>query len=195
MDEVRLVAESCEPRIRHRRPVTQEWVHCLSLMQQSVLLSAVRGCDGIPKRHKSKALIKWYRRCILLAAFDGEVKTSPCSPGGGSFAGPLADVSERTSQSQIRMLEEQVLQAAADDFIDSRDELPAHYQVHAMHAFQILGYKHPDSAIRRFWAQIYDRMAKAYHLWPETEEQMDARLGDDMAAWLARNDKSSTCSD
>jgi len=42
-------------------------------MQQSVLLTAVRGPDGLPKYHSSKYLLRWYRRCILLSAMDGRV--------------------------------------------------------------------------------------------------------------------------
>jgi len=148
-------------------------------MQQSVLLSAIRNADGIPKFHKQKQLLRWYRRCVLKSAFDGKELTSPFEEGGGSFTGPINDT----------------LPKVLDDFIDSRDEMSFHYFMHAMHAFEILGYKHPVVSTREFWLEAYTRMVHCCHLWPETEEQMDSRLGDNEEGWKARNDPSSTCSD
>lgn len=49
-------------------PVTQEWVHRLPFMQQTVLLTAVRGPDGIRKYHPCKDLLRWFRRCTLISA-------------------------------------------------------------------------------------------------------------------------------
>jgi len=160
------------------KSVLNDWVVDLTLMQQSVLLSLVRNADGIPKFHKQKALIRWYRRCILKSAFEGAELRNPQQPGGGSFTGPVDDVAQ-----------------ALDDFIDSRDEMSLHYFAHAMHAFEILGYKHPDSGIRTFWNTAYVRMVHCLHIWPETEEQLDKRLGDNETGWRERNDPSSTCSD
>lgn len=193
------------------RPATQDWVHGLSVMQQSVLISAIRGCDGMPKKHKHKALVKWYRRCVLLSAFDGAALTDPFAPGGGSFTGPIADLKQFEVPGEWegpplyygpdgKMLSEydlrcSLLQVAADNFVDSRDELPAHYTTHFMHAVEILGYKHPDPTVREFWNDFYARLVHALHLWPETEEQLDKRLGDTYEGWAARNDVSTSCSD
>lgn len=174
---VERAVEAVSPRAA-RRPVLNDWVQSLTYMQQSVLLSAIRNADGVAKRHKSKALIRWYRRCVLLSAFDGRELTDPREDGGGSFTGPVANIA-----------------SALDDFIDSRDEMSLHYFAHAMHAFEILGYKHPDHETRAFWYEAYLRMAHALHVWPETIEQLDARLGDNETGWRARNDPSSTCSD
>ena len=41
---------------KHNISVTQFWVHELTFMQQSVLLTAIRGPDGLPKDHISKTL-------------------------------------------------------------------------------------------------------------------------------------------
>lgn len=159
--------------------VLNPWVHDLTYMQQSVLLSAIRNSDGVAKRHPAKDIIRFYRRCVVVSAFDGVQLWSPTTPGGGSFTGPVEDIEK-----------------ALDAFIDSRDEMSLHYYCHAMHAFQILGYKFPEEIYcRPFWCRAYKRMAHAMHLWPETEHQMDLRLGDGEANWKARNDPSSTCSD
>lgn len=184
----------------NRGPVTQPWVNTLTFMQQAVLLSAVRGCDGMPKRHKHKPLVKWYRRCILLSAFDGVTLTDPFGLGGGSFTGPIAVIPEDFIGNDQRFdaLHQwrcDQLQQVSDDFMDSRDELPAHYTTHFMHAVEIVGYKHPDLEIREFWFDLYVRMVHALHTWPETEAQMDLRLGDDESLWRARGDVSCNCSD
>ncbi len=180
------------------RPATQDWVHGISIMQQSVLLSAIRGCDGMPKLHKHKPLVRWYRRCVLLSAFDGKALDTPFSKGGGSFTGPLAELYGPMFDALPHDVKHgqrcDALQKASDDFIDSRDELPAHYTTHFMHAVEILGYKHPDITYREFWNDFYVRMVHALHVWPETEQQMDLRLGDDEIAWRARGDASTNCS-
>lgn len=40
-----------------RRSVLQDWVTSLSFMQQSVLIAAMRGPDGVEKMHKSKTAV------------------------------------------------------------------------------------------------------------------------------------------
>ena len=183
---------------RARRPVLQDWLCDLTLMQQSVVISAIRGCDGVPKRHKAKPLVRWYRRCVLLSAFDGKALTDPFAPGGGSFTGPVAGPPPAPFPEGGELLKgwkSDVMRGVVGDFVDSRDELPAHYFTHAMHAFEVLGYKHPDADIRKFWHDLYVRLVHTAHAWPETEEQMDARLGDDETSWRARGDESSCCSD
>lgn len=156
------------------------WVQSLTLMQQSVLFSAIRAPDGFRKHHPSKDIMRYYRRCVLTSAFDQAEIRDPFDPRGGSFSGPVKAES---------------LEAAADNFVDARDEMTLHFYGHALHAFEIIGYKHPDPAIRAFWHELYTRMSYALHLWPEGEAEMDARLGDDRDGWLARSDPSTTCSD
>jgi hypothetical protein len=157
--------------------VLQKWVHDIPYMQQSVLMSAMRNADGVEKGHPSKELIRWYRRCVVVSAFDGRALTHPAEPGGGSYTGPVENVNE-----------------AADAFIRARDGMALHYYSHAMHAFQILGAHHPDDQTRIFWQQIYERMCHALHVWPETPAQLNERLGDSEGGWRAREDKSGGCS-
>lgn len=161
--------------------VLQDWVCRLPFMQQSVLLSAMRNADGVAKRHPSKMLVRWYRRCVVLSAFDRKALTNPWEAGGGSYTGPIPS--------------DMNLAQVTDHFIDARDEMSLHYFAHFMHAAEIIGYKHPDENIRFFWNTVYLRMVHALHTWPETEEQMDLRLGDTEETWRARSDPSSTCSD
>ena len=169
--------------------VIQEWVHGLPMMQQTVLLTAVRGPDGLPKYHPTKFVLRWYRRCILLSALDGAVLTDPVDPNGGSFTGPSLD-GWRLKREAVRV--DDPWQAGMDDrvtdYLRALDEVPHHFQMHLMHAVEILGYKHPDEHTRDWWHRVYLRLVHDMHLWPETEDQLDQRLGDSREGWLARGD-------
>lgn len=165
--------------------VLQPWVQNLTYMQQGVLVSSVRGPDGMRKDHIAKLLIRWLRRCTLHMAFESAeakspvVFTDPVAKGGGSFTGPslpnhhwnLLDWRE----SMMKVL---------DQYLSTLDEVPHHFQLHFMHASEILGYKHPDDRIREWWNKVYARLANDMHLGPESELQMNFRLGDKMKNWV-----------
>lgn len=163
--------------------VLQAWVCELTMMQQTVLLTAIRGPDNTPKYGGGpKMLLRWFRRCVLFSAIDGRVLHDPIEPNGGSFTGPSLDGDDPEDCWEDRM------QAHVNDYLRQVDALPHHYQMHFMHAVEILGYKHPDVRIRHFWHALYLRLAHDFHLWPETEAQLDKRLGDSRAGWLERAD-------
>lgn len=163
--------------------VMQLWTHQIPMMQQTVLLTAVRGPDGLPKYGAAKFLLRWYRRCILLSAMDGRVLSTPCEENGGSFTGPsLRDEPDDIDDWPDRM------QAHVNDYLRDLDAIPHHFQMHFMHGVEILGYKHPDIRTRHFWRQLYNRLVHDMHLWPETEDQLDSRLGDSRSGWLDRAD-------
>lgn len=165
-------------------PAQQEWVLQIPYMQQSVLFAAVRAPDGMRKNHPVKVLLRWYRRCILLSAFDRRSLTDPFEPGGGSFTGPftlehaagifgIANV--REAWGQIREM-----------YLAHVDEIPHHFQLHFMHAAQIVGVHHPDRAIRIWWDGFYLMIVNDAHLHPETPEEMNARLSDNRDEWKRR---------
>jgi hypothetical protein len=164
---------------RMKRPVQQEWVLELSLMQQSVLFAAVRAPDGLRKDHPVKVIMRWYRRCVLLSAFDGEPIRDPYTVGGGSFTGPF------TSEHALAMCIENFDQVR-DVYLRHVDEMPHHFQLHLMHAAQIIGFKHDVPEIRIWWHEFYLMIVNDAHLFPESEELMDRRLGDCEPAWRAR---------
>jgi hypothetical protein len=161
--------------------VLQPWVNGLTMMQQTVLLTAVRGPDGVPKYGPTKMLLRWYRRCVLFSAMDREVLNTPYEHGGGSFTGP--SLSALFGSDWHEPMAELV-----GAYLRELDAIPHHFQLHLLHAVEIVGYKHPDPDIRHFWAVTYERLVHDMHLWPETEEQLDRRLGDDRGQWLERND-------
>lgn len=166
------------------KSVLQPWTQGISLMQQTVLMTAIRGPDGIGKYHPCKFLLRWYRRCILLSALDGTILDNPTEKVGGSFTGPSYDVIGWP------MLDEwySPMDKVVGDYIKSLDELPHHFQMHFLHGVEILGYKHPDKIIRTWWGRVYIRLVNDLHLKPETEIEMDNRLGDNREKWLERND-------
>lgn len=177
---------------RMRRSVLQDWVMEQTFMQQSVLIAAMRGPDGVEKNHLSKKLAKWYRRCVVISAFDRRALDNPYHPGGGSYTGPSMEVDSMTLQvfqDTGKGLDAINWEAAMDgvvkDYLKSIDSLPHHYHLHFLHAIEILGYKHSDLRIRKWWHKTYLRMVHDMHLAPETEQQLDNRLDDNESKWRA----------
>lgn len=167
--------------------VTQTWTHDISMMQQSVLLAAIRGPDGSPKYGGgAKMLLRWLRRCILLSAMDGRVLSNPIEQNGGSFTGPSLDEWEGEGEEADPWYDR--MQIHVNDYVRSVDALPHHFQMHFMHAVEIVGYKHPDQIVRFFWRGLYLRLVNDFHLHPETEAELDDRLGDTREGWLKRAD-------
>lgn len=151
--------------------VVQLWVSDLTMMQQSVLFTAIRGPDGIQKEHIVKVVLRAFRREVLLSAMDGKVLETPYVPGGGSFTGPVP----------VTMS----LEGAMLKTINNSDELPHHFLMHLAHASQIIGYKHPDPLKRAVWGAFYRAWCTSMHMEPESEPDMSIRLGDRRDNWLA----------
>jgi hypothetical protein len=150
--------------------VLQPWVEKLTFMQQSVLLTAIRGADGLEKRHPSKYVLRWLRRCILYSAFDAAVIEDPYDPRGGNFTGPIPEKYKSTI-------------ALFDEYFDSHDEVPHHFHMHLVHASEVLAYKHPNKDIARNWEWFYKKAARDLHMHLETAQEMDYRLGDSQGQW------------
>jgi hypothetical protein len=144
--------------------VQPEWCRSLTLQQQSVLLLAGRGPDGVGKHHPCKPVHIAYRATIFLA---------------GKYGRPLEWGERADSFMSLDLFgNDQWWETAVNEFFGNWDSLPAHYVKHLMHGAQILGFKHPDLRFRQRWSRLYLRFVEEFHLQPETEEQMDRRLGD-----------------
>jgi hypothetical protein len=150
------------------------------MMQQTVLLTAIRGPDGLPKYGSVKMLLRWYRRCTLLSAMDGRVLPDPFENNGGSFTGPSLGVPIGAWEVGMN--------THVDAYLRELDAIPHHFQLHLMHAVEILGYKHPDGRVRAWWNGVYNRLVNDMHVHPESEQEMDDRLGDSRSGWLRRAD-------
>lgn len=185
----------------------QDWVHTLTFMKQAVLLTAVRGPDGLPKNHISKVFNRWLRRCILIRAFEKDVCWDPYASGGGSFTGPctlgnvfpdaqLLDKLDPTWSGTFietwphrwRGYTDQrtpLLDAALKKYLEAVDEIPHHFQLHFMHAAQLLGTYHPDKEVSDWWQYCYLKIVGDAHLQIESIADMEKRLGDNEEHWRA----------
>ncbi len=144
--------------------VQPEWCRDLSLQQQSVLFLAGRGPDGVAKKHPCKAIHIAYRACVFNAAKYGRALEW----------GEQAD----SFMSLHIFANDGLWNEAISAFFENHDSLPRHYYQHLMHGAEILGYKHPDERFRKRWHHFYLCMVEEAHLNPETEVEMDVRLGD-----------------
>lgn len=144
--------------------VFPDWMADLSMQQQSVLVLAARGPDGVRKYHPCKEVVKAYRACVLKAAYYGREMRWGESADDFMTLGTISSIGKWES--------------AIRDYFDHVDELPHHYHLHLMHGAEILAYKHPTLLRRQPWSLFYLRCCVDMHLAPETEKEMDARLGD-----------------
>jgi hypothetical protein len=144
--------------------VQPEWCQFLPLQQQSVLLLAARGPDGIAKAHPCKRIQLAYRATVLKAAYYGREMRY------WEKADTFMSLEEFSS--------DDLWQELIRDFFQHADSLPHHYYMHLIHGAEILGYKHPDERFRQRWSDFYFRCVKDSHLRPETESEMDERLSD-----------------
>lgn len=144
--------------------VQQEWQYALSVQQQSVLLMACRGPDGMRKSHPAKALIQAYRACVLNAA----------STGKPLHAGWVGD----TFMNLTLLISPPAWAEAVRAYLHDVDEIPHHYHLHLLHGAQVLGYKHPEVHVRACWLDFYLGGVADMHLYPESETEMDLRLND-----------------
>lgn len=163
-------------------PVLLPWICGLTMMQQSVLIAAVRGPDGLPKDHVAKLMLRWLRRCVLYSAMDRRELTTPYESGGGSFTGPSIHYGRLDMDGGVW---ENGMAEVLKNYLRCVDEIPHHFQLHFMHAAEIIGYKHPDYRIRSWWNRTYLAIVNDAHLMPESEERMDFRLGDNERQWRA----------
>lgn len=140
------------------RVVIRPWLSDagLSLKMQSVLFSALRGCDTVSKEDASKPLVRAVRAAIMR---DAEEQHR--APGFGSIFlnGDLTDETVRK-------------------FTDDLDHYPVHFVMHLAHACEIIAFKHPDRAYREPFLRAYNGIAEALHLLPESAEHLDLRLAD-----------------
>lgn len=140
------------------------WCQNLPLQQQSVLFLAARGPDGVAKYHPSKPIHVAYRGTICMA---------------GKYGRMLAWGEKADSFMSLHVFsDDQAWDAAVDAWFSHCDSLDYHYLLHFYHGVEILGYKHPDQRFRDRWLKFYLKACEWMHVNPETEEQMDRRLGD-----------------
>lgn len=139
------------------KSIIQDWAANLGLRHQGVLVSAVRGCDSVQREDASKYLVRVFRG-VLLNAHVGDVRKA------ASFMVPFDPYQWDHSVA---------------DFLRSIDHYPNHWLLHWMHACEVVGYKHPNEEIGEAFEDLYRKLCKKFHLFPESVETLDERLGVD----------------
>lgn len=132
--------------------VLQGWVTTLGLRHQGVLVSAMRGCDSEPKEDATKALTRCLRG-VVLHSYD------------------------KHPSSFIEYVGNDELHRRMVAVLKNHDHYPVHYITHLMHAAEIIGFKHPVESVSVVWKWFYEKLCRSFHVNPETEQQMDERLG------------------
>ena len=139
--------------------VIKDWVtECCTWKQQTVLLSALRGCDGIAKENPSKDVSRLLRFTLI--------KDADSSSGY---------MTNEQCKSKVDL----------DKFFNYLDALPVHYVFHLAHAAAIVGYLHPESPDgyagwnpQKYWLDFYLRLCRSLHVNHENLRQLNARLAD-----------------
>jgi hypothetical protein len=152
--------------------VFQDWMFNLPMQQQSVLVLACRGPDGIPKFHPVKEIVARYRASVLKAAYLGRAM--------------WVDEGDDTTFMTLRQFSDDAHwgKCILQPFFDNIDAIQFHYVTHLLHGAEIIGYKHPIPLFKRRWLHFYDLGCNHMHVNPETEGQMNARLSDwDQRFW------------
>lgn len=137
------------------RSVLQIWVMELPLREQGALVVGLRGCDVAPKiPHDSteRQLTAWLRTCVLVPADPREVGIP------GAFFQPYPPTDWKQSE---------------------LGHYPLHWVSHLMHAYEIVGYRHPNQQMACDAQLIYRKLVHGLHLVPESRESMIERLSED----------------
>lgn len=138
------------------KSILQDWVMQLGLRQQGVLISAVRGCDGIQKDDPAKALVRALR-CDILNAHCGDPAKA------ASF---------------IEKVDGAELKRRMDTVTSSFDHYPVHFIQHLMAAAQVIGYYHMGRN-GYAWRCFYKMMCHKLHVTPESMDVCARRLDAD----------------
>lgn len=141
--------------------VLQEWVMKLPLREQGTLLTCVRGCDDEPKSWVKTGIA--YSPGRRLTAFIRWCFMVP------------ADPREVDSQEGAFMMSNPPSPFKPSEF----GHLPQHWYSHAMHALEVISYRHPDQTVSAIAFRLYEKMVHNMHLNIETQEQMVLRLSED----------------
>lgn len=139
--------------------VLQDWVMRLPLREQGALVVGMRGCDDAPKyplNSTERELTSYLRWCVLVPADMREVGVP------GAFFKPTPP-HDGWKQSDL-------------------GHYPLHWFTHMMHAFEIVGYRHPNRDIAYHAQVIYRKLVYGLHLVPENRETMIERLSEDRIA-------------
>lgn len=144
------------PKTQLSESVLHDFVHRLPFQQQAVLLTAMRGPDENNKYNAAKAITRYLRGAVIKPAGDWNGKNN-----NDFMWGELNEFKH-----------------FAKAFWADHDEYPHHFIMHLIHSAQIVGYKHPNGIVRERFDRFYLDACSAFHMNPESMEEMDNRLND-----------------
>lgn len=143
--------------------VLQDWVMELPLREQGTLLTCVRGCDDEPKawtatgfsESPGRRLTAFIRWCFMNPADSREIDIP------GAFFQSQPPRPFRPSEF---------------------GHLPQHWYAHAMHALEVIAYRHPNQSTTEVACHLYWAMCDNLHLPPESQLAFERRLSEDRIA-------------
>jgi len=141
-----------------KRSVLQDWVMKLPLREQGTLLTCIRGCDLVPKLPLDsipRRIVSSLRYAIMVCADVREIDSAP-----GCFMTSQPPYDEEWKVSEL-------------------EHYPLHWVTHIMHASEVIAYRHPEDRLSRQFGNIYHKIVRAWHLYPETYDQFEERLSED----------------
>lgn len=144
------------PKKKLSESVLHDWVHGLTFQMQALLLTAMRGPDENNKYNAAKGIIRYLRGVI-------------CKPAGDW---------DGTNNNDFMWGEYSLFEKYADSFWADHDEYPHHFIMHLVHCAEVVAYKHPELSIADYWGDFYWNACKAFHMTPESVDEMDSRLSD-----------------
>lgn len=145
------------PKTQRIESVLHDWVCELPFQMQALLLTAMRGPDENNKYNAAKAVIRYLRGSVIKPAGDWSGKNDNDFMWG-EYILKFGEYSEA--------------------FWADHDEYPHHFIMHLIHCAELVGYKHPNRCVRECWENFYLTACEAFHMNPETMNQMDERLND-----------------
>lgn len=144
------------PKTKLKESVLHDWVHTLPFQMQALLLTAMRGPDGIEKHCTAKCIVRYLRGIVL--------KPAGCWSGENDNDFMWGDYSR--------------FEEYCNTFWDDHDAYPHHFIMHLLHCAEAVGYKHPHEETSRYWHLFYVKGCRAFHMNIETHDQLDKRLND-----------------
>lgn len=144
------------PKTKLVESALHDWVHATTFQQQALLMTGMRGPDENNKYNAAKAITRFLRGAICKPAGNWDGKNNNDFMWG-----------DYTNFNQY-----------AEAFWHDHDEYPHHFIMHLIHCAEVIGYKMPNRTAAEFWQDFYTDACRAFHMNPETEEQMDQRLND-----------------
>jgi hypothetical protein len=161
--------------------VLHDWVHALPFQQQALLLTAMRGPDGLPKHNVAKVIVRFLRGAVIKPAgnWTGENNNDFM---WGNYLSVRSSSGEWRGHDSVKPFQWWVAELWNDP-----DAYPFHFLMHLLHASEVVGYKHPDDKIRREWLKFYRTGVYSLHLQEESVDAMDRRLGDFGWGWHNAN--------